>query len=62
MHLERILPPEMWSHARAVQKLDRRCFAAFYCSIRRDNIAGVSQNEKLTRIGLSEQVGIDAGI
>ena len=41
---------------------DRRGFAAFDCSIRRDNVAGVSQNEKLTRFGLSEQVGIYAGI
>ena len=41
---------------------DRRGFSAFDCFIRRDNVAGVSQNEKLTRFGLSEQVGIYAGI
>ena len=41
---------------------DRCGFAAFDCSIGRDEVSGVSQNEKLPRFGLSEQVGIDARI
>ena len=41
---------------------DRRGFAAVDGSIGRDDVAGVSQYEELTRFRLSEQIGVYAGI
>jgi hypothetical protein len=42
--------------------LDRRGFAAFNGTVGRNDVTRVSQNEQLTRLGLRQQIRIDARI